>query len=68
MRSASSFYSHDDADKCRKYVHGVADPRIEDGRQLKNGTEQIATAQFGVRLQQIVGADRTGFQRYSCDK
>jgi len=30
----------EDRDKWRKYVHGVANPRIENGR-LKNRTEQL---------------------------
>ena len=41
----------EDRDKWRKYVHGVANPRIEDGyRTEQNRTERCATVRFSSKI------------------
>ena len=36
----------EDGDKRRKYVHGVANPRMEDGWRVKNRTELLVRMYF----------------------
>jgi len=47
----------EDRDKWRKYVHDVANPRIEDGER-KNRTEQIALGDGVTRLLSIQQSSR----------
>ena len=42
-----------DRDKCRKYVRGVADPRMKDGAKEQNRTEQRLLKQWIVDISPV---------------